>query len=815
VIGGPVYIPGAYNGKDRTFFFFGYQGTTIRNLQGAQSAFVPTPANLAGDFSALLDAANPANPLKKSTSVIDPVSGQPFPGNRIPTNRFDPAALNVEKYLPQAGGDGSVFWAKPIAQNFNEEVAKVDHSISAKDRIAGRYYRAKFFNQGIYSPQNILTYTDQAAILSQNALLQETHVFRPNLLNDFRFNYARENSTRGPAPGVPNMRDFGVNIYQPPDKAIESISVSGFFSFGDSPPARFTRNNFTLADDVRWVTGRHTFAFGFHGELSRVDLDNQFLRGGTFGFTSDVTNYAIASFLLGKVRTFRQGAGEFKNNRNQFLGFYAQDSFRMSPRRTLNYGIRYEPVFPWREVRGRVEQFRPDAYSRGERSTQFVNAPPGLFFPGDPGVPEWGIRGAYKNFAPRVGFAWDVMGDGKMSVRGGGGVFFDSRQSGIFNNRFVDVTPFSPQLTFTDPAGPFSDPLAGQKSPFPSPFPPPKDADFPLPVLAITYEPTGQNKVPVIYNWNLAVERQLASNWLVRAAYVGSHSSHLWEAIELNPAVYTPGSRLSTDQRRIFQGYQFISLASFTGNANYNSMQLSVEKRFSRGFTFTVNYTWAKTLDNVPVANGAGGPADGGSYVYPWYFQNADLMDRGPSDFDIRHRLVASYVWQLPALSGANRIVRGFAGAWQLSGIVQAQTGLPMTVTAGKDQSQTGLGRDRAVLAGQPYGPGACKNTAPCVDYVNPSSFVLPDVGGFGNVGKASLQAPGLVSWDAGLFKNFPIHETWRLQFRAEFFNVLNRVNYKAPDQNNQTNNVSAAGFGSIRGANDPRIGQLALKIIF
>ena len=227
-------------------------------------------------------------------------------------------------------------------------------------------------------------------------------------------------------------------------------------------------------------------------------------------------------------------------------------------------------------------------------------------------MPEWGIRGAYKNIAPRVGFAWDVLGDGKMSVRGGGGVFFDSRQSGIFNNRFVDVTPFSPQLTFTDPAGPFSDPLAGQKSPFPAPFPPPKDADFPLPVLAITYEPTGQNKVPVIYNWNLAVERQLASNWLVRAAYVGSHSSHLWEAIELNPAVYTAGSRLSTDQRRIFQGYQFVSLASFAGNANYNSMQLSVEKRFSRGFTFTVNYTWAKSLDNVPFANGAGGPADGG-----------------------------------------------------------------------------------------------------------------------------------------------------------------------------------------------------------
>jgi carboxypeptidase family protein len=180
VIGGPVYIPGVYNGKDRTFFFFGYQGTTIRNLQGAQSAFVPTPANLAGDFSALLDAANPANPLKRVTTVLDPLNGQAFPGNRIPTNRFDPAAIAVTKYLPQAVGDGSVFWAKPIVQNFNEEVARVDHSFNASDRLTGRYYAAKFYNQGIYNPQNILTYTDQANILSQNALIQETHVFRPD-----------------------------------------------------------------------------------------------------------------------------------------------------------------------------------------------------------------------------------------------------------------------------------------------------------------------------------------------------------------------------------------------------------------------------------------------------------------------------------------------------------------------------------------------------------------------------------------------------------------------------------------------------------
>jgi hypothetical protein len=813
-IGGPVLIPKVYNGKDRTFFFFGYQRTPIRNLQGAQSAFVPTPANLAGDFSAILDANSPANPLKKATVVIDPLTGQPFPGNRIPVSRFDPASLAVMKYLPQGAADGSLFFAKPIVQDFSEYVVKIDHSLGVNDKFTGRYYAAQFDNKGIYSPANILTYTDRAAILSQNALIQETHIFRPNLLNDWRFNYARENAGRGPAEGVPNVNDFGVQMYQPPDKALEGISVTGFFNIGDSPPARFVRNNFTLSDDVRWVKGDHSFAFGFHGELSRVDLDNQFLRSGTFGFTSDVTNYAVASFLLGKLRTFRQGAGEFKNNRNTFLGFYAQDNYRVNRRLTINLGLRYEPIFVWNEVRGRVEQFRPDAYARGEVSKMYPNAPPGLFFPGDAGVPERGLRANLTGWMPRVGFAYDLFGDGKTSLRAGSGIFYDSRQSGIINNRFADVTPFSPQLTFTDPKGSFSNPYLGITNPFPSPFPAPSNSVFPLPVLVITYEPTGRYTPPVVYNWNLAIEHQFPGQWIGRAAFVGSHSSHLTEAVELNPAVYTPGSTLSTDQRRFFKNFQNISLGSQAGNSTYNSLQLSTEKRLSRGITLQANYTWAKSLDNLPVNASAGGPSDGNSFVYPWYFKNANLLDRGPSDFDHRHRFVISYVWQLPALKAQNALVRGVLGDWQLTGVFQAQSGGPITINAGRDQSQTGLGRDRAVITGQAYGTGACKNTAPCVDYFDPTSFALPATGEFGNLGKGALRGPNLMIWDTGFFKNFPVRENWKFQFRAEFFNVLNRVNLNDLI-NPTTNTISSGGFGSIRGAGDPRIGQLALKLFF
>src|ERR1051325_11585209 len=257
-IGGPVLIPRVYNGKDKTFFFFGYQGTTLRNLKGSSSAFVPTPANINGDFSALLSATAPANPLRKATTIVDPLTNQPFTGNRIPSSRFDPASIKLLNYLPTAGGNGSVFYTKPISQNFNEEVVKLDHSISAADRLSGRYYRDQFHNVGIFNPANILTYSDQADILSQNALIEETHLFSAALLNDFKLNWARENSVRGPLSNVPNLNDFGVNIYQPPQKAIEGVTVSGFFNFGDNAQARFTRMNYTLTDDVRWVKGAHS-----------------------------------------------------------------------------------------------------------------------------------------------------------------------------------------------------------------------------------------------------------------------------------------------------------------------------------------------------------------------------------------------------------------------------------------------------------------------------------------------------------------------------------------------------------------------------
>jgi hypothetical protein len=269
---------------------------------------------------------------------------------------------------------------------------------------------------------------------------------------------------------------------------------------------------------------------------------------------------------------------------------------------------------------------------------------------------------------------------------------------------------------------------------------------------------------------------------------------------------------LSTDARRAFQPYGSITQAAQDINSGYNSLQFTAQKRLSQGFSILANYTWAKSIDDMPYSQGITTVAQGSNSPIPWNFGGRHQYDRGPSEFDHTHRFVISYVWDLPRLAHQNLFVRTLAGGWQLTGIFTAQSGGPLTVLAGKDQSSTGIGVDRAqFVSTDVYGPGACGSTGPCVNFLNPAAFGLPAVGTFGNVGKGSLRGPNLYNWDTGLFKEFPLSaERLRLQFRAEFFNVLNHTNFMDPKVT-----YSSGGFGTITSANDPRIGQLALKLLF
>jgi len=836
-LGGPVVLPHLYHGKDKTFFFMGYQGTRIRNTAlGGNSSYVPTAADLNGDFSALLNASSPSNPLGKRVQIVDPTTNTPYANNQIPVSLFDPAALALTKYLPPATGNGYVLYSQPTAQDYDETTVRIDHAISDKDRLTGRYFFDRYYNAPFLDLKNYLNNQNFTVIDAHNFMLGETHTFSPTFLNDFRFSVAREVSNRGPASGSIDPADLGVKMYQPPgDKIIESLSVSGYFSITQTDPASFTRDQYGINDTASWVHGAHSVSFGADVTRAWVILRNQFHQPGQFGFTADYNGDAMASFLLGRMRTFLQGNGEFKDNRVNSFGLFVQDDWHVSRRLTINLGLRFDPFFPWKETKGRVEVFSPAAYAAGTVSKVFPNAPPGLLFPGDPGVPQYGLLANYKNFSPRVGFAYDATGDGKTSLRGGFGMFYDALQNGIYNNRFVDVTPFSTQVNLTAPAGPFSNPYLGIANPFPAPYPPPANTAFPPPNQVMTYDTAngGVYSTPVSMDYNLTLERQLPGDWLLRVAFVGLQARHLLETQELSPAVYS-GSLANPNGRRLFPQYGSIALASQDANSGYNSLQVSAEKRFSRNFTVLANYTFSKSIDDVPWATSpttVGVQAAGGSsYVspIPWYLPGRHQFDRGPSEFDHAHRLVASYIWQLPTLERAPAALRYTAGGWQLSGMLSAQSGGPLTVIAGKDLSGTALNSDRGVyIAGvDPYGANACGSKAPCINYLNPAAFALPSQGTYGNLAKGVLRGPNMINYDGALSKDIPLYrERVRLQFRAEFFNLFNRVNLFNPGMGasdtsgtgtvQHTANLSGAGFGTITADIAPRIGQLALKVLF
>ena len=835
VIGGPVW-------RDRTFFFFGYQQTEIRNIANANNANVATPAMLNGDFSSLCTTFNTAGICTKGTQLYHPnQTSNPYPFNKIDPKTYDPAAVKfVNQYLP-VSASGTVTYGLPLSQTFKEYIARGDQNLSNDDRLFLRYYQDRYNNKPFLTPSNYLTTVSAAQIYSHNAIIGETHVFSPNLLNDFRLSFTRVTTNSGPPTNSISAADLGIPVYQPTEfaKALDGMNVSGYFNISSFPPSIMNRTAYTLSDDMSWTRGRHTFSFGGSIMRGQVLLRDAFLYGGVFSFTADNTGNALSSFLLGSMRRFQQGAGEFKDNRDYYYHAYVQDDFHVTHNLTLNLGLRYEPFIPWYEVMGRVEQFRAENYAANIVSKQFPNAPAGLLFPGDPGMPKYGVTASYLNFSPRVGFAYDVFGDGRTSVRGGAGIFFDSMQVGIENNRFVDVSPFSLQVDVTTPAGTLSNPYLGMTNPFPPPLRPSPSFVFPKPVLVVTYDPhdNSRMKAPVTYNFNLTVEHQFAHGILGRVAYVGSQSRHQTETVELNPAVYYPGNTLSTDQRRAFNGlplgtvpttanartlYGSIGQGTQDLVANYNSLQFTAQRRM-RTLTLLANYTFSKALDDVPNGQGNAGVAAQSLSALPVTNPLRHQFDYGRSDFDRRHIVTVSYVWNLPTFTGSNLLTRETVGGWQLTGIVRRQSGQGFTVTAGADRSQTGLNTDRGMqILPNAYGSNACSGaTVVCRSYLNPAAFVtaytaatasLYPLGSAGNTGKNAFNGPSYIGWDVGALKNFALmpEDRLRLQFHAEFFNVLNHTNF-----NNPTAAANNGNFGRILSAQDPRIGQLALKLIF
>jgi outer membrane receptor protein involved in Fe transport len=775
--GGPIR-------RDKSFFFVAYQGWRERSAPGTITAIVPTADERRGNLSTV------------NRIIRDPQNNQPFPGNIIPTSRLHPASQKfLEAFVPLPNAaNGRYNFASQQKFDQDQVIGKIDHQFSRNNTLTGRLLWNADTRQE--ATGNLPGFFAAIEYGNWNVAINDTHVFSPTLLNVVRFTFNDiERRQLSVVPANKTWTDFGAGFtrtFSVEAPAGMHTVVDGYFTAFSRFPLNHFRQNYNFADDLTWTRGNHQLMFG--GSVTRSILDLQELfRGDPFvQFRNNFTSDALADFLLGRPSQVEQIAEDANNPRTWEIGLYAQDDWKALPRLTLNLGLRWEPYLPFTDTLDRFSQFRS-----GAQSTVFPTAPRGNIFPRDAGIPRSMIKSRYGNFAPRFGFAWDLFGNGKTSVRGGYGIFYSQiRQQA--HNQISTNQPFSIKLTINDLPQGLDNPYASTGNPFPFELPTgdaAKNYRFIKPVQLTMWDPDFRNAV--VQQWNMSIQQEFFSSYVFTAAYVGSKGNHLFMLQEINPARAGAGA---VNSRRIYAP-DFASIANQTavGNSTYHSMQFGVNKRFTRNFTLLASHTWSKLLDNAS--------ADGDQPANPYNLR----AEKGLSNLDVAHRFVASFVYDLPRFKGGAGIIRYIFGGWQMNGIVLLQSGRPFSVTSGRDNSQSGVNQDRADLIGDPKLDTGRSHQELVNKYFNTAAFAQNPTGTFGTSGRNILRGPGFASVDFGLGKEVPMFfENHRLQFRAEFFNLFNRVNF-----NNPNSILSSAQFGQITSSGDPRVIQFGLKYVF
>jgi hypothetical protein len=833
--------------KDKLFFFGGYQGTRNRSNPPSSIIRIPNQAALTGDFSSLTSAACQSS--GKPVFLLDPAQPAPpagtapgtapyyFPNNVIPQSRLNPIASKIaSSYLPATNDPcGQITYGIPITGDEDQEIGKVDWVKSDKQRVFVRYFTNSYQNPPIFDGKNLLTTTQPGNFeRAQSATVGHTYVFGAGTLNSFHATFSRIRDNRGPTDTPISPTLLGVNIYSAVPNFL-LLSVTGSFSTfcGTCAPGHFNDTSYQLADDIDVIRGRHEMSFGLNIVKTFNNTVSGFNENGNFTFNGSRTNLGMADFLLGTPSDFTQTNATPDDLRQYIMSFYAQDSFKLSKNITLNFGLRWEPTFSDPDKYKRGTSFSETAFLAGTHSTVIPNAPAGLFFVGDPGIPRALWQNHYKNFAPRVGMVFNPHGDGRDTIRLGGSILYDSTET-WFNERETTNPPIGTALDIPNPAGGFTNPYQGFAGG--SPFPTNGRSLFPNAGvyinMPITTNPT------YVANWNLTYQRQFFKDWVFSASYLGNKTTHLWIAGEINPALYVPGNCVAGQygltapgpcsttgnpnfRRILYQAnptlgaaYASIDTADEGANAHYNGLIVSLQHRFAKNFTVLTNYT-----DSSCVSDYDFGAALAGSTNSQLFNRAAD---RGPCIFDVRRNFNLSVVANSPVLH--NGLANKLLGGWQIAPLVRATSGSPMTVTTGTDNSRTGLNNDRPVQVLQdPYATSAGCAPAPCHLFLNAAAFTPNPIGGYGNVGRNAVRGPGGFFFDTSVSRVFKITERFNLEARGEAFNILNHTNFvgaispagTGTTYSTLTTALNNASFGKVNAAFDPRILQFALKMHF
>jgi carboxypeptidase family protein len=822
-VGGPIK-------ENKLFFFAGYQGTTLRENPANFQAFLPTPSVLAGDWTAF---TSPACNAGRTIALR-----APFVNNRIDPRTYSPAAMNILSRMKTVGPEpcGLVTFGRRNVRDEHQFVGRIDHQLNAKQFLFGRYILTKYdiAIPAELDPSNLLatTVTGQDN-LAQSFALGHTYLMSANTVNALRLSFNRVNAiTLGPE--VFSACDAGVKMYCGGFEKSISLNITGGFVLGSRfvphLPGKLTDHwtgtSYQINDDFSLIRGSHQIGVGGSIMEGRHVEHSLWHAVGLMAFTGQSTNLGLADFLTGQM--FGLTTGNFlAHTLNHYqLAMYATDSWKVNTKLALNYGLRWEPFLPQQMTNGRAYSFDYAKFQQGVKSTVFRNAPAGFTYIGDPGfIDRSGIEKRWGQFAPRVGLAWDVNGDGRTSVRASYAYGYDF-VSALWREDYSAAAPWTNFMTVN--GIPLDDPWRDFPggNPFPATVGP--DARF-VPYTSLQTTPRNL-RTPSTSSWNLSIQRQVAADWLVSASYIGTQASHIWTQQPFNPGIYIAGgpctlqgvvynpcsSTANINQRRRLtlerpadgQLIGALSVVDDGGTQSYNGLLLNVQRRAARGITVGTNYTLSHCIGDYADLTSQG-PDANETYTIPG---NRDA-DRGNCNADRRHLLNVTAVAETPRF--ANNTLRMLAAGWKLSGIYRWSAGAPITVIAGTDRALNGIFNQRAdqVLA-NPYGD---RSGRPLTNWLNPAAFALPALGTAGNVGRNSVTAPGTWSFDLALSRIFRVSETNRLEARAEAYNLTNsfRPTFGAVGQGLYTQSFAANTFGQIRQSLDPRILQFALKYVF
>jgi hypothetical protein len=855
-LGGPIRIPHVIDGRNKLFFFFSYQGQKQTQLQLEGKVQTYTPAEAQGDFSqanngspdpdvASFLAANPyyqANPALAAQGIIDPTKIDPV------------AAAYFKNGLIPTSPTGFLFPTASAIANANEYLGKLDYAITSSDNLTATFTAHDSETSNPFGNADVTGYTAATFGQTYSGTIAYTHIFTPALLNEARINAVRNtptNSTPTTSLSKVTPADLGINITPdevtgPPILYFDGTGLSTGFS--PNGPTSFANTIYAYYDNLSWTKGRHSMKFGFYFSPYQNNTNYDFYGDGSYSFYGPGTYVGsgtdLADFLFGLPDSYYQASDALNNIRSHQYAGYGQDDYHITRRLTLNIGVRYEYSEPKFDTQGRSFSFFP-----GAQSERFVNAPPGLLYPGDPGAPK-GVNFPDKNdWAPRFGFAWDVFGNAKTAVRGGFGVFYDVLK-GEDNLQFNGSPPFyaEPFLEFngldgseTGPTGYLSNPFGTNNTGTPSGFPstPPSST-----VSFSQFEPVGSTggiflvdphlRTPYVYQYNLNVQQEVAGGMLLNVGFVGYDAHKLTSLLDVNPfplgsntRLYNPDDTNST--------YSNLLQFKNVGKANYNSLQVELTKRYGNSkignVFYTLAYTWSHEIDNVSGFRQR-------NYQVPYYDQD---YFRASGDTDLRQVIAFSGGWDLPFerawQSGPKLLTKG----WSLYPIVTWHSGFPLDVLAGLNASNTdpgpaGDGAPNLVRADLVLPNVATYNarTQQTINgssgnfYFNPSAFdstqlvaldqiAATNAAGLngvyteGTLGRNAFRGPGFVNVDLALSKHFKVlNEKLDAELRMDAFNVFNHTNFGNPDTN-----IFSSTFGQVSTTQGPRVVQLALHLRF